>query len=563
MTERRRWIVDLALVAVLIGGVHLSRLGTLPLRGEESRWARVAVEMVEGGDWIVPRQQSQPFLSRPPLGSWLIAASATAVGEFSPLAVRLPSALATLLVGMLLYAYLRIVAGSRVGGIAAAIGYATMGHVLQLGQLAESEAVFTLLLAGSLIGWHLLRTVGASPVACWVVGYGLAALAALTKGPQAPAYFVCGVGLYLLARRDLRSLLTRAHLAGIVAFAAVLLAWQVPFAMRVGLPAVREIWSGDTLLRFESATFASWLSHLATYPIEVLACTAPWSVFLVTYLYRDFRRNLGRSRDAAIFSACGIVPALLSCWIVPNSRGRYFMPLYPLLAVLVGLAIDAALSAESVAAVRAHWRRFARFAALAAVGAALAMVALRSVASPEVRNYHEPAAVLVAYGLAAGMAAALLWRSSRPNSPAQGVAGLVAAAAFLGITGTGIGINVNARASEDTGGAVAEIRRKLPDDARLVSFGVVHHLFAYHFDRPIEFRRWEQGTHDDPTVEYFCFDVMAGAERPLRFPFAWEPIGRVSNERYRRDEPRFVTVVARRLPDGAAVASDEGGPPRR
>src|SRR5687768_2065327 len=54
----------------------------LPTRGEETRWATVASEMAATGDWIVPRQQGEPFFSRPPLGSWLIAVSAMIRGEF-------------------------------------------------------------------------------------------------------------------------------------------------------------------------------------------------------------------------------------------------------------------------------------------------------------------------------------------------------------------------------------------------------------------------------------------------------------------------------------------------
>lgn len=556
--QGRSWWMDVALLLVVVGGIHLSRLDVLPLRGEESRWARVATEMVESGDWIVPRQQGQPFLSRPPLGNWLIAISGSLRGDFLPRSVRLPSALATLSLCMLLYVYGRRCAGSRITGVASALAYASMGHVLQLGQLAESEAVFTALVAGSLLSWHLLVRSGRPDWMAWGVGYGLAALATLTKGPQAPVYFAGGTALYLLGRRDLRRLVSWSHGLGLLAYAGILLSWQIPFALRAGLPAVREIWSGDTLLRFQDATVGGWIVHLIVYPLDLLTCMAPWSLFLVSYAYGEFRRSLGASRDVVVFTLCAIGLAFLSCWLVPNSRGRYFMPLYPLVAVLIGVAIDGSIRAVHTSSVRLHWRRFARLGAIGCVIAVLVVAVLQGLPQEMFRSYREPAGPLIVYAVLACVASAVLWRSARRPSPRWGVAGLVALAGFLGLTGTLLGIDINLRASESTVAAVASVRRSIPDDARLVSFGYVHHLFAYYYRQPIEFRTWERGRHDDQDLEYFCYEVVTDSPRTPRFPFAWEQIGTVSNERYHRDDPRFYTVVGRRLPAPApAVATQD------
>ncbi len=82
---------EVAVLIVLVVAAYLLRIGDVSMRGEESRRARVAFEMLERGDWIVPREQGQPFLSRPPLQNWLIAASrvvcgsAAAVGRASAL----------------------------------------------------------------------------------------------------------------------------------------------------------------------------------------------------------------------------------------------------------------------------------------------------------------------------------------------------------------------------------------------------------------------------------------------------------------------------------------------
>ena len=56
----REWeLLALALVTAAIYGV---RLTTLPIRGEETRRAEVATEILQTGDWIVPRQQGAAVL---------------------------------------------------------------------------------------------------------------------------------------------------------------------------------------------------------------------------------------------------------------------------------------------------------------------------------------------------------------------------------------------------------------------------------------------------------------------------------------------------------------------
>ena len=94
--------------AALVGLVlltYFTRLTAMPVCGEESRWANGACEMIASGDWIVPRQQGTIFPERPPLNSWLMGLAGLVLGDVDLMAVRLPSALATLALTLLIYAY--------------------------------------------------------------------------------------------------------------------------------------------------------------------------------------------------------------------------------------------------------------------------------------------------------------------------------------------------------------------------------------------------------------------------------------------------------------------------
>ena len=92
----------LALVALVVVS-HFSRLGDLPLLGEEGRRARSAINMIESDDWVVVTNQGLAFPDRPPMTNWLIAWAGMAHGAVDLVAIRLPSSLAVLLTALLLH----------------------------------------------------------------------------------------------------------------------------------------------------------------------------------------------------------------------------------------------------------------------------------------------------------------------------------------------------------------------------------------------------------------------------------------------------------------------------
>ncbi len=83
-SNERRWLISLFLFAV---AVRLATLGAYPLMDNtEARYAEIARKMAETGDWVTPQfQYGVPFWSKPPLSTWLTAATYTVFGvsEFS------------------------------------------------------------------------------------------------------------------------------------------------------------------------------------------------------------------------------------------------------------------------------------------------------------------------------------------------------------------------------------------------------------------------------------------------------------------------------------------------
>ena len=144
-----------------------------------------------------------------------------------------------------------------------------------------------------------------------------------------------------------------AHLGGMLAFAVVFGAWQIPFSLRLGWEGVREIWAGEVLLRFVGHTVGTVAAHLAAYPFESVIAILPWSLLLSCFCFRGFRDRLADARSPVAFLTIPILIAFPTVWLAPGARGRYLMPLYPCIAVLVGLVVQRCSEAPA----GTPWRR--------------------------------------------------------------------------------------------------------------------------------------------------------------------------------------------------------------
>lgn len=82
---------------------------------DESRYAGIALQMLDGGQWWIPQfNAGQPHIAKPPLTHWSIAASMAVLGR-NEWAVRAPSALAFLATGLLVLALARALGAAHPG----------------------------------------------------------------------------------------------------------------------------------------------------------------------------------------------------------------------------------------------------------------------------------------------------------------------------------------------------------------------------------------------------------------------------------------------------------------
>lgn len=172
----------LSLITLLGLGLFFWRLGTPGLMDpDEGRYAEIAREMLQLGDWLIPRLNHLPYLEKPPLGYWLVAGFFSLFGQ-SEWSARFLSAVTALMGLYLAYGLGRELFGERQGFWGAMV-LATSGGYLIMGRLLTLDMAFTFFLNLSLALGYLALSRGRESL--WPFSYGALALAVLIKGPVA------------------------------------------------------------------------------------------------------------------------------------------------------------------------------------------------------------------------------------------------------------------------------------------------------------------------------------------------------------------------------------------
>lgn len=569
-----RLLPDALVVVVLVVVVSLiygARLGLPPLVGEETRWGNGAREMLSTGDWIVPRQQGQVFPERPPMSMWVMAAVGWFRGDVDPLAIRLPSVIAVVLTSLLIYGYARATL-SQTSAVATAVVYATFGQVLQIGRLGESEAVFALFVSASLLVWHLGYIRRWPALATWSSGFAFAALAALVKGPQAPIYFGAITTVYLILRRDWRFLFSWQAVVGAFVFVAIIAAWQVPFYRATDWSAVVATWAG---LAGDRIKLSGLIEHAFSYPAQTFVCLLPWSPMLIALFRPGIRQLISDKRPIVEFLLTAIVVAYPTVWLAAGARGRYFMPLYPLVAVLIGLLIDRCSHAVRDSVQYRGWSLFVLAWAIL-IGAGSLAIGGGGVFSTDVaQRLFQPRWFCAAFALVGASAAGVLWFAYRRPGRFGPLTVVLAIAATAAVGAGGLMMNVNVARWKNPTAIIADFKIEIPEGAALVSLSPIDHRFAFYFGEPIEEIAWPRALGDLPAnVEYFCFMRNPGdtaqarrsgrgrswQDTPGTLPFAWEEIDAICTDRQPDSKAPMMVVLGRVVRPLRAEVSDATTP---
>lgn len=493
----------------LASAIYFTRIADLSIRGEEPRWGTVAREMAAEGDWVVPRQQGQVFVDRPPMGSWAMAAVAGVTGRWDAVAVRLPSALAVLCTTLLVYGYCRRFL-SETASFAAAAAFCVLPQTLQLGRVGENDALYMGFVAAGFLLWHAQYMDRGADAWGWVCGYVPLAFAMLTKGVQAPAAFFLTVGLYLYQQGRLRDFFRPAHLVGIAAFVAIIAPWNILFSAHLDHKSGLIVWLFQVLEKVLNAKKEdNGLLRFVRFPWEQWAMLMPWSALWFCWLSPKFREAAKPKAAYTWFCAIGMLVGFSTIWFAVMGVSRYFMSFLPLGAVVVGVALDVCWSQGAQSPLWAPWRHFARTCGVMAVLTALAVALLGTGLIPGQRaaSLAQPVAAAGTILLGAVGLCWLLWSAAEKADARKLGFAAAGMAAFIGLVHTKVALDASVKMQNDAAPAVAAIAEQLPPGTKLYSLGTVHHLFRWHYPDSVTIAPKSESIDAlPPEVEYFCYN---------------------------------------------------------
>jgi 4-amino-4-deoxy-L-arabinose transferase-like glycosyltransferase len=339
-SKNQKTVLEILLLIFCGSIIFLPRLHELPYKGEEPRRVICAQELLLSGNLFVPTIQSELFLSRPPFQNWIIALTGKMLGNFGHLAGRLPSFLSVIATTLLIYFYCRTFFHGIVPILAGLLFLSTF-HILKYGGIAETEMLFTFLLAGSYFIWHIAEYKGYPNTLKWIIVYLFLACATLTKGfTQAPLYFYAIIGLSLFLNKRLSNLFTWGHVIGLTIYLGLFGIWQIGFSYYTTWEATQTMCLGDVAMRFEQKGIATYLEHWSIYPLEQFAVLLPWSIFLLAFLSSDFRNRLKPFPAPVTFCLGAIAITFISVWLPVGAKTRYYMPMIPCFVILSAVVIE-------------------------------------------------------------------------------------------------------------------------------------------------------------------------------------------------------------------------------
>ena len=336
---------ELLLLVACCGFLLFYGLGAFGLLGaDEPRYAQVAREMLDRGDWITPTLNGKPWLEKPPLYYWQamltygVARSLSSGSEgVSERTARFPGAIdAAIMIAAIYFFMRRFRPGTELD---AALITASCAGVIGFAHAASTDMPLTAAFTIALLAWYAWYE--SRRRLSLATFYVCLALATLAKGPVAPALAAVIILLFAAAKRDWNVIGRTLWIPGVALFLLVTLPWYV--AVQARNPDFFRIF----ILEHNLARFSSNVYHhpqpLWFYLPVFLLAAMPWTLWLIMAvierlrLIRRERQEAFRSPDDswALFLLIWMVVPVVFFSTAQSKLPGYILPAVPAAALLV------------------------------------------------------------------------------------------------------------------------------------------------------------------------------------------------------------------------------------
>jgi 4-amino-4-deoxy-L-arabinose transferase-like glycosyltransferase len=342
---------------------------------DEPRYAEVAREMVNSGDWILMHLNGKMYGDKPPLFFWLIGLSSYLWGGFTSFAVRFTPALFGMLTVLLTFFLGKDLYSPRTGFLSGLI-LATSVEFAYLSTRANIDTTLTFFTTASLfffIQWCRYNPPHPSPLpngerdgvrAPWITkrninsraiyGFYVAmALATLAKGPVGFILPLLVSLIYLLIYKDWKRIKRMKLLPGMLLLIVIVLSWYIPAVLKGG-----NVYLQETLFKHTVNAYAKGWTHVrpfyyyfVNFPMDFL----PWFLFLPGAIVTGLSKKKERQPKEFLFLLIWFLSIFFFFSFSKGKRPIYLLPIYPAASILVGRFWDTYLSSPNRRSLREVW----------------------------------------------------------------------------------------------------------------------------------------------------------------------------------------------------------------
>lgn len=266
---------------------------------DETRYAIMSRDLLNSFDWNSLMLNSQPFLEKPPLYFWLVAASIKTMGEFTAYAVRLPIAILASFITFFTYFVGKRVISRKFGMISALILLSSIFFLI-LSHVAIIDMVLTVFMTSAIYSAFMTHFCSEKyKKYLWWYFYLFAGLAFLAKGLLGIAIPALIIFLYNLSVGKAKEIFKPINmLPGLVVFLALILPWHIMMYMEYGNQFIREYFLYHHFARFlNSAHIGRERPLLYFIPVFLLGFL-PWSFIFIAAIVDGFKKLFAKYKAA-------------------------------------------------------------------------------------------------------------------------------------------------------------------------------------------------------------------------------------------------------------------------
>jgi 4-amino-4-deoxy-L-arabinose transferase-like glycosyltransferase len=323
---------------------YFSQLGVVGFVGpDEPRYAWIARDMAETGDWVTPRLYGKPWFEKPPLLYWGGAIFFKLLGDQPEIAARLPSAVSALLATLVLAWLAWRTCGEECARWLLLLLPTSVG-MIGFSHAAATDMPFTGMLTMAMVSAAVvlrLTPTDSTPIlprtpwlALLLFGFFLG-LAVLAKGPAAIMLSGGAVFFWALLRKRWRDAFRLLHPVALASFSVTALPWYILCAWRN--PDFFRIFIVEhNLKRFLTLEFQHIQPFWYYLPVLLIAFL-PWSPLVSTAGVIGFWR-LWRTRRTTELTCLMLAWAgfcLLFFTVSKSKLPGYILPSIPAVAFLL------------------------------------------------------------------------------------------------------------------------------------------------------------------------------------------------------------------------------------